>query len=68
MAEEVRRRRMAWLVNMLKSAEPPIDEKKFVAISAYNQAVSVDKIREYLNVLIDMEVLGDDGGELKWLG
>ena len=68
MAEEVRRQRMEWLVKMLKSAEPPIMSKKFIAISAYNQAVSVTKIREYLNLLVDMEVLDDDGEELKWLG
>jgi len=68
MAEEVRRGRMAWLVKMLKSAEPPIMEKKFVAISAYNQAVSVTKIREYLALLKDMEVLEEEGEELKWLG
>lgn len=43
-------------------------EKKFVAISAYNQAVSVTKIREYLALLKDMEVLEEDGEELKWLG
>ena len=68
MAEQVRRQRMAWLVKMLKSAEPPVNEKKFVAISAYNQAVSVTKIREYLDLLVDMEVLEKDGEELKWLG
>lgn len=68
MAEEVRRERMAWLVTMLKSAEPPIMSKRFVAIAAYNQAVSVTKIREYLDLLIDMEVLEDSGDELKWLG
>jgi len=68
MAEEVRRQRMAWLVKMLKSAEPPIAEKKFVAISAYNQAVSVTKIREYLALLEDMEVLETDGEVLKWVG
>ena len=68
MAEQVRRQRMAWLVKMLESAEPPIDEKKFVAIAAYNQAVSVTKVREYLDLLIDMEVLEADGEELKWLG
>lgn len=68
MAEEVRRNRMAWLVKMLKSAEPPIAEKKFVAISAYNQAVSVTKIREYLALLEDMEVLEIDTGVIKWLG
>ncbi|MBA7650263.1 hypothetical protein ES703_58066 [subsurface metagenome] len=59
---------MAWLVKMLKSAEPPIAEKKFVAISAYNQAVSVTKIREYLALLEDMEVLEIDTGVIKWLG
>ncbi|GAI01981.1 unnamed protein product [marine sediment metagenome] len=59
---------MAWLVKMLKSAEPPISEKKFVAISAYNQAVSVTKIREYLALLEDMEVLENEKGVLKWLG
>jgi len=68
MAEQVRRQRMAWLVKMLESAEPPIDKVKFVAISAYNQAVSVTKIREYLDLLVDMEVLEDEGGVLKWLG
>jgi len=68
MAEQVRRQRMAWLVKMLKSAEPPISEKKFVAISAYNQAVSVTKIREYLALLEDMEVLENEKGVLKWLG
>jgi len=68
MAEQVRRQRMAWLVKMLKSAEPPIMEKKFVAIASYNQAVSVTKIREYLALLIDMEVLEEQGDELKWLG
>ncbi|GAH07216.1 unnamed protein product, partial [marine sediment metagenome] len=61
MAEEVRRQRMAWLVKMLKSAEPPIVSKKFIAVSAYNQAVSVNKIREYLDLLVDMEVLEDSG-------
>jgi len=68
MAEQVRRQRMAWLVKMLESAEPPIQEKKFVAVSAYNQAVSVTKIREYLNLLVDMEVLENEGGVLTWLG
>jgi len=68
MAEQVRRQRMAWLVKMLESAEPPIAEKKFVAISAYNQAVSVTKIREYLALLEDMEVLESENGVLKWLG
>lgn len=68
MAEEVRRQRMAWLVKMLKSAEPPILTRKFIAMGAYNQAVSVTKIREYLDLLVDMEVLEDKGGELKWLG
>jgi len=59
---------MAWLVKMLKSAEPPIDEKKFVAMCAYNQAVSSTKIKEYLNVLIHMEVLEEEAGVLKWKG
>lgn len=68
MAEQVRRQRMEWLVKMLKSAEPPIDEKRFVAVSAYNQAVSVTKIREYLALLEDMEVLENENGVLKWLG
>lgn len=68
MAEQVRRKRMAWLVKMLESAEPPIQTKKFVAMSAYNQAVSVTKIREYLDLLKDMEVLEEKGEELKWLG
>lgn len=68
MAESVRRARMAWLVTMLKSAEPPIISKRFVAIAAYNQAVSVSKIQEYLDLLVDMEVLEQDGDELKWLG
>ena len=66
MAEQVRRQRMAWLVKMLKSAEPPINSRKFIAISAYNQAVSVPKIREYLDLLVDMEVLDDEGGVLTW--
>ena len=35
---------MAWLVKMLESAEPPISEKKFVAISAYNQAENEDGV------------------------
>ena len=68
MAEQVRRQRMAWLVKMLKSAEPPIITKKFIAIGAYNQAVSATKIREYLDLLKDMEVLEEEGEELKWLG
>ena len=68
MAETVRRERMDWLVTMLKSAEPPIQSKRFIAVAAYNQAVSVAKIREYLDLLVDMEVLVDDGEELKWLG
>jgi len=67
-AEQVRRARMAWLVKMLKSVEPPINTKKFVAVSAYNQAVSVTKIREYLDLLVDMEVLEEDGEVLKWVG
>ena len=67
-AESKRHQRMAWLVKMLKSAEPPISVKKFVAIGAYNQGVSVTKIREYLDLLIDMEVLEEDEEELKWLG
>ena len=48
--------------------EQPIDSKKFIAISAYNQAVSVTKIREYLDLLIDMEVLEENDEGLKWLG
>jgi len=67
-AEQVRRQRMAWLVKMLESAEPPINKKKFTAIAAYNQAVSVTKIREYLDLLKDMEVLEEEGEDLKWLG
>ena len=59
---------MAWLVKMLKSAEPPIKKDYFTALCAYNQAVSVTKIREYLDLLIDMEVLEEDEEELKWLG
>jgi len=68
MAEQVRRRRMDWLVKMLESAEPPILEKRFVAISAYNQAVSETKIREYLNLLKAMEVLEEKDEVLTWLG
>lgn len=68
MAENVRRARMEWLVKMLESAEPPIITKKFMAVSAYNQAVSVTKIREYLDLLVDMEVLEEKGEELKWVG
>ena len=68
MAEDLIRQRMAWLVKMLKSAEPPIAEKKFVAVSAYNQAVSVTKIREYLDLLVDMEVLENEDGVLTWRG
>jgi len=68
MAEQVRRRRMAWLVKMLESAEPPINEKKFVAMAAYNQAVSVTKIREYLDLLTDMEVLENKDEVLTWKG
>jgi len=68
MAEQVRRKRMAWLVKMLESAEPPIDTKKFIAVSAYNQAVSVNKIREYLELLADMEVLEIHGDKMTWLG
>ena len=68
MAEQVRRRRMAWLVKMLESAEPPIAEKMFVAMSAYNQAVSVTKIREYLELLKDMEVLEEKDEVLIWRG
>jgi len=68
MAEQVRHQRMAWLVKMLKSVEAPIDEKKFVAIGAYNQGVTRAKIREYLDLLVDMEVLENTDGVLKWLG
>ena len=59
---------MEWIVKMLKYAEPPIVTKKFIAVCAYNQAVSVTKIREYLELLVDMEILEEDGDELKWLG
>ena len=68
MAESVRRARMEWLVKMLKSAEPPIRREYFIALCAYNQAVSIPKIQEYLDLLVDMEVLEDNGEELKWLG
>ena len=68
MAEQVRRQHMDWLVKMLKSAEPPIKTKKFIAVSAYNQAVSVTKIREYLDLLKDMEVLIEEGEEMQWIG
>ena len=61
---------MAWLVKMLENAEPPIDSKKFVAISSYNLGLSTRKIREYLKVLQDMESLEVDldNEVLKWLG
>ncbi|GAI49797.1 unnamed protein product, partial [marine sediment metagenome] len=64
----IRQRRMDWLVKMLKSAEPPIETRKFVATCAYNQAVSMKVIREYLQILEDMEVLIDDGEEIVWQG
>lgn len=51
---------MAWLVKMLENAEPPIDAKKFIAVSAYNLGLSARKIREYLEVLQDMESLEID--------
>lgn len=68
MAEKTRRNRMAWLVKMLENAEPPIVTKKFIAISAYNQAVTVTLIREYLDLLKDMEVLEEKDEVLTWLG
>ena len=67
-AETKRHQRMAWLVKMLKSAEPPIMVKKFVAVCAYNQGVRASKIKEYLDLLVDMEVLETNGEELTWLG
>ena len=67
-AETKRHERMAWLVKMLKSAEPPIKRRKFEAMSAYNQGVSRQKIKDYLSILADMEVLEVTEDELKWLG
>jgi len=59
---------MEWLVNMLENAEPPINSRKFVAIGAYNLGLTARRIREYLKVLEDMEVLVNDGTEITWLG
>jgi len=68
MTEKVRKRRMAWLVKMLENAEPPINTKKFVAVSSYNLGLTAWKINEYLRVLRDMEVLTIDveNGVLIW--
>lgn len=67
MAEARRQNRMKRIIKMLKSADPPVIERKFVSIASYNIGVSVKKIREYLDVLEGMGVVQYDEGELKWL-
>ena len=57
---------MDWLVKMLENAEPPINSKKFVAVGSYNLGLSMRKIREYLKVLKDMEVLYEEDGVFTW--
>lgn len=66
MAEKVRINRMKRVVKMLDSAETPIVERKVVAILSYNIGVSMKKIREYIKVLEDMEVVEYRDGELIW--
>lgn len=68
MAEQVRKNRIKRLLKMLKSAEPPVEERKFVSIASFNLGVSMKKVREYLDMLEGMEVVKYDEGTLIWQG
>ena len=68
MAINQRKQRLENLMKMLKSFEPPVVKRKFMAVASYNIGVSVKRIQEYLDLLVNMEVLEDEGDELKWLG
>ena len=68
MAEQVRINRVKRLLKMLKSAEPPVEERKFVSTASFNLGVSMKKVREYLDMLEGMDVVKYDEGTLEWLG
>jgi len=65
MSVKVRQERIARLMKMLKSSQP-IEESKFSSTASYNIGVSVKKIREYLSLLENMEVLENNDGVLVW--
>jgi len=65
MAVEGRRRRVDRVLKMLKSAEPPMGEVRFVAMASYNIGVSQKTIREYLQVLEGMGVFDIEEGLIK---
>lgn len=70
MTENVRKKRIDWMVKLLESAEPPILTRKFIATCAYNLGLSTKKIWEYLGLLEDIEAIKMDSEdeEIKWLG
>jgi len=67
MAVRERKKRIDFLLKLLKSAEPPIDERQFISIASFNIGVSVPKIKEYLDLLKNMNVIQNDERELKWV-
>lgn len=61
-ALEDRKLRIDRVLKMLKSAEPPIPEVKFVSLASYNVGVSQVKIREYLEILENLGVFDIEEG------
>lgn len=66
MAIQARKNRIDKVLKILKSAEPPLSEVKFVSLASYNVGVSPAKIQEYLTILKNLGVVDIEGGMITW--